>query len=92
MLGAESPLADGQRALVERPRPHNVALVLEQDGEVVEARRGVGMLGAERLFVYRQCALHERPRPHNVALVLELAAVRGCSGPSAFSHMASARS
>ena len=51
MLGAEHLLGDRQRALEERPRP----LVRKQQGEVVEARRRIGMLGAERLFSYRQC-------------------------------------
>ena len=57
-----------QRAFIERPRPRKVALVAEQDGEVVEARRRVGMLGAERLLADRQRALIERPRPRKVAL------------------------
>ena len=99
MLGAERLFAYRQRALEERPRPRKVALVLEQDGEVVEARRRIGMLGAEHLFAYRQRALVERPRPRKVALVLKqaarllrLVAVSGCSGPSAFSCIASARS
>jgi hypothetical protein len=39
-------------ALEERPRPRKVALVIEQGGKIVEARRGSAMLGAERLFVY----------------------------------------
>ena len=50
MLGAERLLADRQRPLEERPRAREVALVLKQGGEVVEARRGLGMLGAERLL------------------------------------------
>ena len=71
MLGAEHLFAYRQRALEERPRPRKVALSLEQDGEVVEARRRIGMLGAEHLFADRQRALEERPRPRKVALVLE---------------------
>ena len=71
MLGAERLFAYRQRALEERPRPRKVALVPEQDGEVVEARRRIGMLGAEHLFAYRQRALVERPRPRKVALVLQ---------------------
>jgi len=55
MLGAERLLVYRQRALQERPRPRKVALVPEQDGEVVEARRPVGMRWAEHLFAYRQC-------------------------------------
>ena len=73
MLGAERLLVDRQRALVERPRRRQVALVLQQGGEVVEARRGVGMLGAEHLLADRQRALVERPRRRQVALVLQQA-------------------
>ena len=61
MLGAERLLADRQRPLVERPRAGEVALVLKQAGEVVEARGGRGMLGAERLLADRQRPLEERP-------------------------------
>ena len=99
MLGAERLLADRQRALVERPRAGKVALVLKQAGEVVEARRRIGMLGAERLLADRQRALVERPRAGGRpgleaggARLLRLVAVSGCSGPSAFSRIASARS
>jgi hypothetical protein len=68
MLGAERVLADRKRALVERPRRREVALDLKQDGEVVEARRRIGMLGAERLVVNRQRALEERPRSRTAKL------------------------
>jgi hypothetical protein len=71
MLGAERLLADRQRALEERPRPHKVALGLEQEGEAGEASRRIRMLGAERLLADRQRTLEERPRPHKVALGLE---------------------
>ncbi len=69
MLRAERLLPDRQRALVERPRPRKVALVLKQEGEIVEALRRIGMLGAERLLADCQRALEERPRPGKVALV-----------------------
>ena len=99
MLGAERLLADRQRPLVERPRAGEVALGLKQAGEVVEARGGRGMLGAERLLVDRQRPLVERPRAGEVALgvkqageVVEARGGPGCSGPSAFSRIASARS
>jgi hypothetical protein len=49
-----------QRALDERPRPRKLALVFEQQSEVVEARRRVGMLGAERLFCCHQCIAKKR--------------------------------
>ena len=71
MFGAERLLADRQRPLVERPRAGEVALGLKQDGEVVEARGGVGMLGSERLLADRQRSLVERPRAGEVALVLK---------------------
>ena len=44
---------------------------LKQDGEIVEARRRIGMLGAEHLLADRQRALEERPRRRKVALVLK---------------------
>src|SRR6266511_2838488 len=59
------------RALKERPRPRKVALVVKQKGEVVEARRRVGMLGAEHLLAYRQRAFQERPCPRMVTLGME---------------------
>src|SRR5262249_14689791 len=71
MFGAERLFVYRQRALEERPRPRKVALVPEQDGEVVEARCNVGMLGAEHLFTDRQRALAERPRARKVALRLK---------------------
>jgi hypothetical protein len=77
MLGAERLFAYRQCALTEGPRCCKIALALEQESEVVEARRGVGMLRAERLFAYRQCALIEGPRCCKVALALELGE-RGC--------------
>jgi hypothetical protein len=71
VLGAERLLPDRQRALIEWPRPGEVALVPKQGGEVVEARRRIGMLGAERLPPDRQRALIERPRSGEIALGLE---------------------
>ena len=62
MLGAKHFLADRQRALMERPRRREVALGLQQAGEVVEAHRGVRMLWALHLLPDRQRALKERPR------------------------------
>ena len=58
------------------------------------------MLGAERLLADRQRALIKRPRAGEVALlglkqqgeVVEARRRMGCSGPSAFSLIASARS
>ena len=49
MLGTEHLLVDRQRALEERPRPRKVALGLQQAGEVVEARRRIGMSGRDLL-------------------------------------------
>src|SRR6516165_1803899 len=68
MLSAEHLLVDRQRALEERPRPREVALVSKQLCEGVEARRCIRMLSAEHLLVDRQRALVERPRPREVAL------------------------
>jgi hypothetical protein len=46
MLKTERLFAYGQRALVERPRPCKVTLVMEQAGKIVEAGRRKGMIGA----------------------------------------------
>ena len=45
MLRAERLFADRQRALVERPCPRKVALVLKQAAEVVEALCRMGCSG-----------------------------------------------
>ena len=47
---------------MDRPRRREVALGLQQAGEVVEALRRVRMLGAKHLLPDRQRALKERPR------------------------------
>src|SRR5829696_7895743 len=60
MLGAERLLVDRQRALEERPRRRQVALSLQQEGEVVEAHRRLRMLGAERLLTDRQRVSKQR--------------------------------
>jgi hypothetical protein len=59
VLGAQRLLPDRQRALEHRSRRRKVALGLEQEGKIVEARSGGRMLGAEHLFVDRQRALEE---------------------------------
>ena len=64
---------DRQRAVKERPRSGEIALVLQQACEVFEARRGPGMLGPERLLADRQRAVKERPRSGEIALVLQQA-------------------
>ena len=99
MRGAEHLVVDRQCALQERLGRRKVALVLQQRGEVVETDCRIGMLGAEHLLADRQRALVERPRRRKIALVLKqrarllrLTAVSGCSGPSTFSQIASARS
>ena len=64
MSGCSGPSAFSRIASarsMERPRGGEIALGLQQDCEVVEAGRGVGMLGAERLLADRQRALEERP-------------------------------
>jgi hypothetical protein len=52
MLGAECLLSYRQCALLERPRPGNVALIVEQAGEVIEAQRSFRRLGCRDLLVY----------------------------------------
>ena len=98
MLGAERLLADGERALVERLGLRVGAGGLIQHGEIVERAGGVGMLGAERLLADGERALVERlglrvgaGAWYSPARLLSEMAVSGCSGPSAFSRMASAR-
>src|SRR5262245_66211859 len=54
MLGAKR-FKDRQRAFEERPRPHEVALSLQQLREVNEARRRITMVGPAHLLMYRQC-------------------------------------
>ena len=68
MVGAERLLPDRQGALEERPGCGEVALVLKQHGEVVEARRRIGMVGAERPLADRQGALEERSGAGKIAL------------------------
>ncbi len=46
MLEAEHLLVDRQRTLVERPRPHKVALDLKQAGKIAETRGYLDMLGS----------------------------------------------
>jgi hypothetical protein len=46
-------VSDFQRAFVKWLRPHEVILIFEQDPEVFEGRRGVGVFGAERFLIDR---------------------------------------
>jgi hypothetical protein len=62
MLGLEL-LTDRQRALAERPRARKAALVLQQQGEVVEALPRKWMLGSEHFLADCQCAFMKQPRP-----------------------------
>jgi hypothetical protein len=57
MLGAEHSFADRQGAFEEGPRGGELALVPQQEGEVVQANRGLRVFGAERLLLDRQGAL-----------------------------------
>jgi hypothetical protein len=50
MLRAENLFANCQRALEERSRHGEIALVPKQDGKIVEERSGIGMLGAKNLL------------------------------------------
>jgi len=49
-------------------------------GEIVEARRRIGMLGAERRLADRQRALVERPRPRTTASDDDMAQVWDAAG------------
>ena len=60
MLGAERLLPDRERALIERLGLGVAALGIVEHGQVVEARRHLGMLGAERLLPNGERALIER--------------------------------
>jgi hypothetical protein len=46
-------------------RRRQLTLVLQQDGEIVEARRRMGMLGSEHLLADRQRAFKEGPVRRN---------------------------
>jgi hypothetical protein len=63
MLGAERLVADRQRALEERSRSGEVALLSKHMAEVVQDRCRIGMVRTKRLFSYRQRALLEWQRP-----------------------------
>ena len=73
MLLAQDFPSYGQGPFDEGPGARQVALILQQTTQVVEARCGPGMLGAERLFEDRRGALMEWPRPGKVAEVLKQA-------------------
>ncbi len=62
MLGSKHLLADRQGALLKGPCSGKVTLGLKQEGEVVEARRGIWMLGSIHLLADRQGALMKGPR------------------------------
>ena len=87
---AEQLLANCQGALIDWPQSGEVALDLHR----------IGMLGAEHLLANPQRALVKavwllqgRPGPANkTARLLRVVAVLGCSGPSTFSQIPSARS
>src|SRR5258708_15643374 len=79
MLGVKHLLPDRQGALIERPRPRQVALGLQQAGEVAEATRRVRMLGAKHLLVDRQressCqlgAVHTRGNSGKALLIMSI--------------------
>ena len=64
-------LANGQRPLVVRPRPGQLALVLQQEAQIVQAGRRVGVVWSQRLLPDRQRPLVGGPCPGQVALVLQ---------------------
>jgi hypothetical protein len=71
VVGAKRLLADGQRALEERPRRGEFALCVKQLGEVVEAPCCIGMFGAEHFLADCYRAPEERPRRSEVARSLK---------------------
>ena len=54
MVGAERPLVDGERSLVEQLRLRKRSGAFVYVGEVDEARRDVGMVGAGRGLTDRE--------------------------------------
>ena len=100
MLGAERLLANGERALVERLGLRVGTGALVQPSEIVErAWRCRDARGRAPSHVSRARAgraarpSHRRPVAwYSKARLLSERAVSGCSGPSAFSMIASARS
>jgi hypothetical protein len=71
VVRAEDALVDFQRALQEGPGGGQLALILEQEGEVVEAVGGVGVVGAEDAFAGLEGALQEGPGGGQLALGVE---------------------
>ncbi len=99
MLGAERLLADRQRALVERLGLRVGARGVVQHGEIVERRwrcpdargRAPSRGSPARAGRAARPSRRRRWREYSAARLLSEVAVSGCSGPSAFSRIASAR-
>src|SRR5262249_3725562 len=99
VVSSKSPVVCGERDFTEFERLGRLAAHEKQARQISPRNVRIRMCVTERLFAYRQCALEQRPRSREVALLLkeggevvEAYAVLGCSGPSAFSFIASARS
>jgi hypothetical protein len=99
MIGVESLFADRQRTLEEWPRLCQVALVMQQPGEVTEAKLRDGMLRTKRFLADASArstsfrAPSKSPWSRSTpARLLRVLTVSGCSAPSAFSRIESARS
>ncbi len=91
MAGTERRLVYRQHPLEQRSCRGQIALILKEERQAIEARRNIGMLGAERLLADRPPALEERPRRGQIALVPKQTsevteALRRTSG-SAFRHI-----
>src|SRR5258705_323991 len=71
MLGPERLFAYRQCALVERPRPCKVALIMKQSGEIVEGQFFFNDTATTEIYAL---SLHDAlpiSRPREVALVME---------------------
>ena len=98
MIGTQRLLPDRQRPLVQRLGVGVTALILVEDGQIVQDCRYVGMVGAERLLLDRQRPLVQRLGLRITALTPgtsrpDCSGFRdsGWSGPSTFSRIASDR-
>ena len=99
MILTQKLFVRGESGLTKSERFVWIARGQQQPGKIAARVIGVRVRRAKRLLKDRQRALIERPCPGEVALsekqaarLLKLCAVSGCSGPSAFSRIASARS
>ena len=71
MSGRGCFFVNRERALEKQPRAGEIATVLQQKGEIVEARGRIGVLGPERLFADRQGALRGAAVRREIALGIQ---------------------